>query len=255
MKFLCICPTYGRPPHLICDALTCFLDQTHTNAYLMIYDDLGNHTPQVNERWAMVTSTQRSPNLIRKYNIMLDLAESMKLGGTGGFDALANWEDDDLYLPTHLEQHARVLSHCEYSYPSQTWSTFSRQAEIIPTAGVYWASMAIRFNSFRKGGGYIATPRADFDQLNMRRWRSTLKHGDPSHPHGPTYVFQAHTGVPHGQSFMLGEDDTTWYQRFTPVHTEPVPLLEPGYSPAALGILEEIAAKLANNPVNPAKPA
>jgi hypothetical protein len=255
MKFLCICPTYGRPPNLLADALACFLAQTHVDAYLMIYDDLGNHKPEVNDRWAMVTSRERSPNLIRKYNIMLGLAESMKLGGTGKFDALANWEDDDLYLPTHLEQHAKILENCEFSYPSEVWTTYSTEPAIIPSAGTYWASVAIRFSSFLDGGGFIATPRADFDQLNMRRWESMLKVGDPSRADGPTYVFRwADTGVPHGQSTMRSPDDTTWYARFKPAYTAPVPMLQPALSSNAVRTLEQIRAQLADR-VNPLKPA
>ena len=48
-RFLCLCPTYNRPRRLLEESIQNFRNQKHSNAFLLIYDDLGSHESLVDE--------------------------------------------------------------------------------------------------------------------------------------------------------------------------------------------------------------
>lgn len=158
MRFLCLCPTYGRPPNLIREAISHFINQTHTNAYLLVYDDLGNYQVHTGDRWAVLSTSCREPGIVAKYETMLRVARHIEQVGT--IDAIALWDDDDVYLPKHLEHHARVLDRYEFSYPSKVLSTYTGTIAEEASGGRFWASCAIRAKSFSDVGGFVRTERA-----------------------------------------------------------------------------------------------
>lgn len=218
MRFLCLCPTYGRPPNLIREAISHFINQTHTNAYLLVYDDLGNYQVHTGDRWAVLSTSCREPGIVAKYETMLRVARHIEQVGT--IDAIALWDDDDVYLPKHLEHHARVLDRYEFSYPSKVLSTYTGTIAEEASGGRFWASCAIRAKSFSDVGGFVRTERADFDQQSLGRWLRQLSHGDPCAFGDPTYIFRwGDTGVPHSQGHMRSPDDTEWYRRIVPAWT------------------------------------
>lgn len=209
MRFLCLCPTYNRPQHLIQQSVACFRSQAHSDAFLLIYDDLGTLNEEVDDDMAIITTTEREPGIVAKYNKMLKLSERF-----GDFDAIALWDDDDIYLPNHLLFHSQVLSIHNMSYPSTVWSTYTGKMEKEASGGRFWASLAIRCMEFSRLGGFVQTERADFDQQSLNYWKANTSCGDPCEIGEPTYVFRwSDTGCPHSQYQMKSPDDTEWYAR------------------------------------------
>lgn len=208
-RFLCLCPTYNRPKSLIEESIKHFRNQSHSNAFLLIYDDLGSLESVVDEDMAIITTTNREPGIVEKYNQMLSLSKQF-----GDFDAIALWDDDDVYLPDHLRNHSQVLQVHGMSYPSLVWSTYTGKREKEFSGGRFWASLAIRFEDFVRLGGFVQTRRADFDQQSLNHWRTNTSCGDPCEIGEPTYVFRwGDTGCYHSQFQMRSPDDTGWYDR------------------------------------------
>ena len=99
----CLCPTYGRFEKLR-DAVACFLLQTYTPRRLCILnddsppidigrDDIGDLIAITNKFWRFKT-------LGDKRLLLLFDAET---------PLVAHWDDDDLYLPWHLEMLVAAL--------------------------------------------------------------------------------------------------------------------------------------------------
>lgn len=209
MRYLCLCPTYNRPKRLIEQSIENFRKQTYPDAFLLIYDDLGSHESMVAEDLAIITTTKREPGIVAKYNKMIELSNNF-----GDFDAIALWDDDDIYLPDHLSNHAQVLKIHGMSYPSLVWSTYTGKMDKEASGGRFWASLAIRTLEFSRVGGFVDTERADFDQRSLNYWRENISCGDPCEIGEPTYVFRwGDTGCQHSQFQMRSPDDTGWYQR------------------------------------------
>jgi len=138
MHFICLCPTFGRPS-LVANAVQLFLDQDlsaeHT-AQLVIFDDAGQIRNQScvgsQKSWSVISVPDWGP-LPRKYNRLLQL-----LGGIrNDVDTVyVVWDDDDVYLPLHLQSIARALAkrpQALWVHPSVVWSTYDeRRPPLIP---------------------------------------------------------------------------------------------------------------------------
>lgn len=230
MRFLCLCPTYNRPWRLLEESLACFHSQVHKDAFLLIYDDLGVFPEQRHDNWALISTTTREPGIVEKYNRMLELAQQF-----GPFDALALWDDDDIYLPNHLLHHAQILNDYELSYPSRVWSTYTGQRLVEPSGGRFWASLAIRYDAFVRTGGFVLTRRADFDQQSLGKWLRGCTCGEPDRSREPTYVFRwSDTGCRHSQTLMKTAKDEYWYSANNATR------LRPSSPPVAEGFMDPI---------------
>lgn len=243
MKFLCLCPTYGKTPEVIANAIKCFLDQTYKEAHLLIYDDLGNYrnAELLNRDFdniTLVSSLQRCPGIVPKYERMLELAKAFGID----YDALALWDDDDIYLPEHLANHAKTLCFpVDWSYPINVYSTYGNQLRAEESGGRFWASLAITRKSFQRVGGFVQSSLATFDQQSLAKFNALLHRGIPDQEAGPTYVFRwQDTKTIHAQHFM--GDAVNWYNHVTPGFTSPVTLEDvlPRYQSG----VPEIVAKL-----------
>jgi hypothetical protein len=174
-----------------------------------VYDDLGSHDGVIEEDMAIVTTGEREPGIVAKYNRMLEMAKQF-----GDFDAIALWDDDDIYLANHLKYHRQILQVHGMSYPSTVWSTYTGKMDKEASGGRFWASLAIEKSEFDRVGGFVNTERADFDQQSLNYWRQNISCGDPCEIGEPTYVFRwSDTGCQHSQYQMRSPDDTGWYQR------------------------------------------
>ena len=145
MKFLCLCPTYGRPQHLLDNALYCFKQQTHANKFLLFYDDLGNVRNQFQSNWAVISTTTRCPHLPAKYHEMIELADLHNL--FPGWAALAVWDDDDLYLPNYLTALSYAMEKRKWAKPSYVFSTYgmhSGEVQLEPATGRFHGSVGVR---------------------------------------------------------------------------------------------------------------
>jgi hypothetical protein len=180
----------------------------------MIYDDLGVFPEQAHEDMCVISTNIREPDLISKYERMMDLSL-----GFGKFDAIALWDDDDIYLPEHLSKHAQILEDHELSYPSFVWSTHKAKSEKDgrrkeESGNRFWASLAIRMDAFMRCGGFLKVKPLDLDFKNLMRWKSMCSVGCPCKLGEPTYVYRwEDTGCLHASAFSKSPSDTEWYQR------------------------------------------
>jgi hypothetical protein len=178
------------------------------------------------------------------------------------FGGVVVWEDDDVYLPGHVAAHAATLERHRWSKPSWIYSTYGRESirdepRIEAAAGRFHASIAIRTDLLEEIGGWVQTPRADFDQQLLARLTAAGgPPGDSCDAGGLTYVYRwGDTGGHHGSGLMRGPDDTTWYDR-TPIESPrigPPPDILPTLD-ASSWLLDAMLAQ-AQNDVFPRKSA
>lgn len=231
MKILCICPTYGRPK-LVQNALACFLDQSHPDKFLVIVDDAGQIAEQRGENWAVLSQSERSPNLPLKY--------AAAAAAFPGFDAVSIWDDDDIYLPWHLEAaNAALEAGAMVVKPFTVLSLYT--GRLLPESGRgrFWASAVVSARRLACTGGFIDTPRADFDQLHLKNW------GQPEDM-DCGFVFRwASTKHPHAQGFIASPEDSGWYERFPMHDSTPVTVLRPQMDVETASVIAVVSSERA----------
>ncbi len=235
----CLCPTYGRPPHLIANTIKCFLDQDYADdrRELLIYDDLGNLSidDALRQRGVWLTSfDDRSASLPDKYNTMRRLAAISHIQ--------LIWEDDELYLPHHISSYAAVLKTFQWAHPEEVWSTYTGSPEIEKSGGRFHAALGFRTKFLDSIKGWPHTNEPHFDQQLIAVASNTAVPGRPDQSDkGPSYVFRWNdTLATHGQSTMHAGAD--WYKVAKPQHTEKVhiSLSDVCYDPAAIDTIQKI---------------
>lgn len=250
----CLCPTYGRPK-LLANAIACFLAQDYPiqRRKLIIWDDLGTIegyripvSSTDHEQYSslvFLSTKQRFPSLPEKFNAMWRFLAA---------DLYVVWEDDDIQFPWCLKAHAQACEHHGWSHPSHVWSDYGGTLHTEPVGGRFHGSLAIRGDSLHKIEGWPLTRRADFDQQLIRKlYVECGQPGDPclfsskfndvlvepGHPLAalraaniieaddtiaegviglPPYCFRWQTGYDHGQGYMRGPDDESWYDNYQP---------------------------------------
>lgn len=221
---LCLCPTYGRPTHLIANTIQCFLDQEYLRQHpervaLLILDDLGNLSidTELHNRGVHLLSTQaRYPSLPAKYNDMRNLGPRA--------DIELVWEDDEIYLPHHIGHYVTAMNGKKWAHPSQVWSTYTGTPQIEQSGGRFHAALGFRSWFLDSIGGWPETDEPNFDQQLIAK---SVEQAIPGRPdtgdNTPSYVFRwADTGANHGQGTMdLGND---WYRAARPQYTDRVHL-------------------------------
>ena len=252
MRILCVCPTYGRPA-LLANAIACFEAQNYQDRVLLVMDDLGQIDEQVGDRWKILSTPTRYPSLPAKYNAMLKIAAVCDR-----FDAVAVWDDDDIYLPWHLSAVAAALADgAPSAKPSLVWSLyrpFGAEAEgpwRENAGGRFHGSLAISQSHLESLGGWIQTKRADFDQQQIAACRPAVDTLDHSPQNSPSYVFRwGSTGAPHCQGLMSSPDNEDWYDRYKPADASPVDWLVPEMDHETEGIYRKFAC----SPIAKAEP-
>lgn len=154
----CICPTFGRCPerqHLLEDAITCFLLQTHRDKELIVINDCPSQilvcdAPQVR----VVNLPHRFRTLGEKYNYAIGLA----LG-----EWIAPWEDDDLCLPHRLAFSLSRLqeSDSEYYNPKSYWFKNGDLLQHEVNTGYAHCASLFTKAAWRKVEGYPANCSQD----------------------------------------------------------------------------------------------
>jgi len=246
MKIACLCPTYGRP-ELLASSIAQFHAQTHPEKRLFILDDGGQYK-SFYSRFTDVTVDllslkDRFRSLPSKYETLTQMAADWKP------DAVAMWDDDDIYLPHHLSSiAARLSGEYQWTAPVVVWSTYPGKPVIEDAVGRFWASSAIKWQAFLDVGGVPMTLRADFDQMFLGNCQK--KYGPAvslaSSPEDATFVFRwADTLAPHAQHFLRSPDDTTWYDRMRQSNLPYVGDIVPKLDPNAELTLMQIASHLA----------
>lgn len=243
MRFICLCPTYGKTPEVIANSIQCFLDQTHEDKLLILFDDLGNYArarelTETYDQIFVISTSIRCPGIISKYNTMLNLVSGVN------YDAIALWDDDDIYLPKHLENHAKTLKFpVDWSYPRLVYSTYGNELRAEESGGRFWASLAILRSSFERIGGFVDSHLATFDQQSLGKFNALLTRGFPDDSSGPTYVFRwQDTKTIHAQHFM--GDQVNWYHNVKPGYSKIVSYedIKPRYQEGVKPIIDKLVA-------------
>ena len=189
MKITALCCTYNRP-RLLAYMLWCFTQQTHQDRELIILDDAGQYRQTHGDRWRIVSVGERYPTLGAKRNALAQLA--------GETDALAIWDDDDLYTPWALEATCAALEAAPWSRPSLILARTQhglrplrtyREADKSDRA--YHGSWGYLREAFWAVGGYPPEVSVGEDAaLAVRFMRQRIPDADPIElNHSPFYLF------------------------------------------------------------------
>lgn len=203
----CICPTYKRPQFLA-NAVRCFelQDYPADMCELIILDDSGMHDSQEKDNWRVISTSTRFPDLPSKFNAIAERAR--------GF-VLVPWEDDDVYLPSHL---SNISDAChkplQFFAPNNVYSTYNEplgSLHVEGCGGRFHASWAFTRPLFLEVNGYTMSNRLTFDQeLRARMMRVVGESSAYDHLSTPSYVYRWGNGIYHGS--QAGDDgyQTLW---------------------------------------------
>ncbi len=182
---------------------------------LVIYDDLGTleHTRCDLENVVIISRNTRCTSVGAKYNDLFAVLPP------DDYDAVAVWDDDDIYLPEHLAVHAQVLATSPWSKPSQIISAYFDPPRIESAAGRFHGSIALRRDMLQElarqhGTPWIDTTRATFDQEFLTRCTQHSPPGDPCQLAPPQYIYRWQTSKSGHCSGIM--DRTTWYRDYQP---------------------------------------
>ena len=220
MNILCLCPTYGRP-RLLANAIACFLAQDYPaeKRKLLILDDAGQIESQDHGSWQVISTPERFPSLPAKYNAMLTVEGIIGPAQRDRWDAVAVWDDDDIYLPWHLAAtEAALAGSAPSAKPSRVWSLYGTETPFQEDAdGRFHGSLVVSTVRLRDLGGWIQTRRADFDQQQINACGPAADTLPYSPGNSPSYAFRwQSTKANHCQGLMRSPDNEDWYDRYLP---------------------------------------
>ncbi len=174
MKIAAVCCTYHRPRLLGC-LIDCFLKQDYppSQRELLILDDAGQYDSQQGEGWRLVSVDKRFPTLGQKRNAAAQLVSSE-------VNALAVWDDDDLYLPWALRASVAALQVAPWSRPGlvlhQQPDGTLRQHQ---TGGLFHGGWAYTCDAFWSIDGYTAMNNGEDQDLARRMTAAGIAFADP----------------------------------------------------------------------------
>jgi hypothetical protein len=242
----CLCPTYNaRAAALVGNSIACFEQQTYPAARLLVYDDTNHWEPATGPGWEIVVAAERHATLPSKYNHMLRMASE-----SCGPNAFVVWEDDDVYLPWHVEASVQALQDRPWAHPSHAWALTTGKPVLERVGGNMHASVSFRREAIEDLGGWPDTKRAGFDLELLRNLRSRFgAPGNPCDHAPPSYVFRwGSTGTRHGQSFGLGAADEGWYDRAAAQPAYPGPRrIEPKLDKETAGLYRSLTSRSADD--------
>ena len=224
VKILCLAPTYGRRASLLNNSIACFAAQTHRDKTLLIYDDLGTlknaHCDHLDVR--ILSSPKRSRSVGEKYNEMIRYANESGIQ----YDAVAVWDDDDVYLPMHLETHCHCLQNAKWSKPSRIVSAYFDPPKEETATGRFHGSIAVTRDAIEQVP-WIDTTRATFDQEYLSALANHSTPADPCDVAPPQYVYRWQTSQSGHCSGLMGS--ANWYAEYKPDSREPIDRLWPEF--------------------------
>lgn len=214
-RMLCLCATYGRP-RLLANSLALFLNQTYKDKFLLIFDDFGQYENYQCENYAIVSTNERSLDMPHKYRRMFEMVDIEQFLG------ICIWDDDDVYLPKHIEYHAKALRNHFWSRPEYVY-TICPELAIEYVKGNHWASYAFDPKTLASTMPY--TKMAYWDSLLIK---NITKDYQPSIIKEPTFIFRWQTTKhPHLQHYIKDPTDTTSYLEFPCADTSKIDPLVP----------------------------
>ncbi len=193
MKIAAVCCTYLRPEQLG-RMIRCFELQDYPAELrqLVILDDAGQYDDRCGDRWRLVSTDRRYNTLGEKRNAAAELVDD-------DVEALAVWDDDDLYLPWALRASVAALQIAPWSRPSVVLhpgrnGSLSRHA----TGGLFHGGWAYTRAAFRQVGGYPAVNNGEDQALAGRLKEAGVPQADPIElGFQPFYIYPWSTGQWH----------------------------------------------------------
>ena len=219
MRFLCLCPIYNHPKRLIENAMACFINQTHKNATLLLGDD-GPGYSEFRKAYHSCSSYHQDIHLTRFSKRLGSIGEkcqemyrtAVDLGIQ--FDAIALWDDDDIYLSNHLSSLSESLDNSpgiKWAKSQVVGSTYGGTLHLEQAAGRFWASIGMKREAFEKIGGFVQTRSADFDQQMLAKLKAMA--GEPADSR-VTYIYRwEDTRANHCSGAMKDPKDETWWDK------------------------------------------
>lgn len=226
MRFLCLCPIYNHPKRLIENAMACFVNQTHKDATLLLGDDgpgysefrnIYEQTPFHRQDIYLTRFSKRLGSIGEKCQEMYKAAVDIGIQ----FDAIALWDDDDIYLSNHLSSLAYSLDYCpgiKWAKSEFVGSTYGWSLHLEAAAGRFWASIGMKREVFESIGGFVQTRSADFDQQMLAKLRTLA--GEPVDSK-VTYIYRwEDTQANHCSGAMKSPKDESWWDQVPVVAAE-----------------------------------
>jgi hypothetical protein len=201
-------------PRQLGNLIRCFERQDYPNRELVILDDAGQYTRGAfsitipGDRWRLYSQRDRYASLGEKRNAVAALASP-------DADAIAIWDDDDLYLPHALTATAAALEAAEWSRPSLVLHPYESEPgrwafRKHETGGLYHGGYAYRREMFQRMGGYRAGYSGPEDQELMQRMEAAgVTQADPiALGFEPFYIYPwgQLTGSYHISGMLTGKD-------------------------------------------------
>jgi len=186
MKIACLCPTYNRPMQLA-EAIECFNRQTYPleKRELIILDDAGQYEEESGPGWHLVSTRKRFRTLGEKRNTTAALVSA-------DVEAYALWDDDDIYLPWHLEEIAKVLATgVPWCKPDAIWQDKKNRLQYKPIGYLFHACWGLTRELFLSVGGNPAMQSGQDQGLCQRLRKSRCRHAAPAAP--PSFIYRWHT--------------------------------------------------------------
>lgn len=214
-KFLCLMPTYGKKKTTIENSIQLFLDQTHKEKFLIVFDDQGRVESEFRKNYAIISVRERCGSLPFKYRLMVEKFAAMFCRN---WDAIAVWDDDDIYMPHHLELHNHRLQTKSLSYFKNILSTYTGELKLENSAGRFHGSIAFDRDSYEGINGWRQDKRADFDQDMISRLMEFSFNPEPTDPQKPSYIYRwGRVADKHCSALMRNQADESWYDNFEDV--------------------------------------
>jgi hypothetical protein len=183
MKIAAVCCTYLRPKQLG-HMIRCFERQDYEERELVILDDAGQYEDTHGDSWRLISLPNRFGSLGEKRNAAASLVSP-------DVEALAVWDDDDLYLPWALRASAAALRVAPWSRPSLVLHPQPdgslRQHR---TGGLFHGGWAYRRRTFEQCDGYPAMNNGEDQAFAARLLTAGTAGADPMRlGHRPFYVY------------------------------------------------------------------
>ncbi len=215
MKIAAVCCTFLRPKHLGW-LVRCFLQQDYENRELIILDDAGQYDNRQGHRWRLISTSRRFATLGEKRNAATALVAD-------DTEAVAVWDDDDLYLPWALRASVAALKHAPWSRPSLVLhpqgNGWLGQHE---TGGLFHGGWAYRRKVFEQVRGYPAMNNGEDRAFARRLRRAGVEEADPIQlGWKPFYVYP--WGI--GSGWHLSGMGSQGYQRLGGLRGKRTPLV------------------------------
>jgi len=160
-------------------------DYPEADRHLIILDDGGSFESQNGPGWSLFSEPRRYPTVGAKFAAVADLAIA------SGADALALFEDDDLYFPWHLSAAAEVLKVADVSAPSVVLADDGGRVKYSDAIGRHHGAWAFRREIYEAAGGYAAEINEGFDSQLLRKMQAAgAITGDPVKVSPISYLYR-----------------------------------------------------------------